>query len=169
MALLDLLTVHILDESVNAGNDQLRTRLTSIAELQTQVDRFVATTTMFARIAPQDGRRPVSRLSHAPRRRRARSLTSTPTSCVSVTTRSTSTARSRSAYRSKLHHFGMGRALNGTRVILLVAGRQIRVLDEQAIYCGSWCWIRVATTSLEDSGECPLCPATSVHEPRDMT
>jgi hypothetical protein len=34
-------------------------------------------------------------------------------------------------YKSKLHHIGMGRALNGTRVILLVAGRQIRVLDEQ--------------------------------------
>ena len=33
-------------------------------------------------------------------------------------------------YMSKLHHIGMGRALNGTRVILLVAGRQIRVLDE---------------------------------------
>ncbi len=33
-------------------------------------------------------------------------------------------------YRSKLHHIGMGRALNGTRVILLVAGREIRVLNE---------------------------------------
>jgi transposase InsO family protein len=33
-------------------------------------------------------------------------------------------------YRSKLHHIGMGRALNGRRVILLVAGREIRVLSE---------------------------------------
>lgn len=33
-------------------------------------------------------------------------------------------------YKSKLHHIGMGRALNGTRVILLVAGRNIRVLSE---------------------------------------
>jgi len=33
-------------------------------------------------------------------------------------------------YKSKLHHIGMGRALNGTRVILLVAGRQIRVLND---------------------------------------
>ncbi|MDQ3532866.1 MAG: transposase, partial [Actinomycetota bacterium] len=32
-------------------------------------------------------------------------------------------------YMSKLHHIGMGRALNGTRVILLVAGRQIRVRE----------------------------------------
>jgi transposase InsO family protein len=33
-------------------------------------------------------------------------------------------------YRSRLHHIGMGRALKGTRVILLVAGRDIRVLSE---------------------------------------
>lgn len=33
-------------------------------------------------------------------------------------------------YKSKLHHIGMGRANNGTRVILLVAGRDIRVLSE---------------------------------------
>jgi hypothetical protein len=33
-------------------------------------------------------------------------------------------------YRGKLHHIGMGRALSGTRVVLLVAGRDIRVLDE---------------------------------------
>ena len=34
-------------------------------------------------------------------------------------------------YRSKLHHIGMGRALKQTRLILLVAGRDIRVLNEQ--------------------------------------
>jgi hypothetical protein len=33
-------------------------------------------------------------------------------------------------YRSKLHHIGMGRALKGTRVIPLVAGRDIRVLSQ---------------------------------------
>lgn len=32
-------------------------------------------------------------------------------------------------YKSKLHHIGMGRALAGTRIVLLVAGRQIRVID----------------------------------------
>jgi transposase InsO family protein len=32
-------------------------------------------------------------------------------------------------YKSKLHHIGMGRALKGTRVILLVVGRRIRVID----------------------------------------
>lgn len=34
-------------------------------------------------------------------------------------------------YSSKLHHIGMGRAHRGTRVILLVAGRDIRVLNGQ--------------------------------------
>lgn len=33
-------------------------------------------------------------------------------------------------YRSKLHHIGIGRRLRGTRVIILVAGLQIRVLTE---------------------------------------
>src|SRR3990170_175485 len=32
-------------------------------------------------------------------------------------------------YKSKLHHIGMGRALKGTRIVLLVAGRNIRVID----------------------------------------
>jgi len=32
-------------------------------------------------------------------------------------------------YKSKLHHIGMGRALNGTRVVLLVAGRHVRIID----------------------------------------
>jgi hypothetical protein len=32
-------------------------------------------------------------------------------------------------HKSKLHHIGMGRALKETRVILLVAGRDIRVLS----------------------------------------
>jgi transposase InsO family protein len=33
-------------------------------------------------------------------------------------------------YRSKLHHIGLGRALKGTRVVLLVDGLDIRVLNE---------------------------------------
>ncbi len=31
-------------------------------------------------------------------------------------------------YKSKLHHIGMGRALKGTRIIVLVAGRHIRII-----------------------------------------
>lgn len=33
-------------------------------------------------------------------------------------------------YKSKLHHIGMGRALAGTRIVLLVGGRMIRVIDQ---------------------------------------
>ena len=29
----------------------------------------------------------------------------------------------------KLHHIGMGRALKGTRIVLLVSGRQVRIID----------------------------------------
>jgi hypothetical protein len=34
-------------------------------------------------------------------------------------------------YKSKLHHIGMGRALKGTRIILLVAGRHIRIITTE--------------------------------------
>ncbi|MBA2311446.1 MAG: hypothetical protein H0V97_01445 [Actinobacteria bacterium] len=34
-------------------------------------------------------------------------------------------------YKSKLHHIGMGRALNGTRIILLVASRNIRIITTE--------------------------------------
>ena len=34
-------------------------------------------------------------------------------------------------YKSKLHHIGMGRAFAGTRIILLVAGRHIRIITTQ--------------------------------------
>ncbi len=34
-------------------------------------------------------------------------------------------------YKSKLHHIGMGRALAGTRIVLLVAGRQVRIIDRE--------------------------------------
>lgn len=34
-------------------------------------------------------------------------------------------------YKSKLHHIGMGRARKGTRIILLVAGRNIRIITTE--------------------------------------
>jgi hypothetical protein len=34
-------------------------------------------------------------------------------------------------YKSKLHHIGMGRALKGTRIILLVAGRSVRIITTE--------------------------------------
>ncbi|HZY57324.1 MAG TPA: IS481 family transposase, partial [Rubrobacteraceae bacterium] len=32
-------------------------------------------------------------------------------------------------YKSKLHHIGMGRRLKGTRIVLLVCGRHVRIID----------------------------------------
>ncbi len=34
-------------------------------------------------------------------------------------------------YKSKLHHIGIGRALKGTRIVLLVAGRHIRIITTE--------------------------------------
>ncbi len=34
-------------------------------------------------------------------------------------------------YKSKLHHIGMGRALKGTPIILLVAGRHIGIITTE--------------------------------------
>jgi len=36
-------------------------------------------------------------------------------------------------YKSKLHHIGMGRALKNTRIVLLVAGRHIRIIDRDGL------------------------------------
>lgn len=41
-------------------------------------------------------------------------------------------------YKSKLHHIGIGRALAGTRVVLLVAGRNIRVIDRDGLLLRSF-------------------------------
>ena len=34
-------------------------------------------------------------------------------------------------YKSKLHHIGMGRKLNGTRIVLLVSGRNVRIIERE--------------------------------------
>ena len=109
-------------------NKQKRAR--SVAELQAQVDRFVA---YYNEVRPHraKGRMTPSAAFDS----RAKAMPRTPEHSYTrelrvrhdkVDQHGTVTIR----YMSKLHHIGMGRALNGTRVILLVAGRQIRVLDE---------------------------------------
>ncbi len=109
-------------------NKQPRAR--SIAELQAQVDRFV---TYYNEVRPHRAKGRMtpraafdSRAKAAPRKL---DHTFTPELRVrhdKIDQHGTVTIR----YKSKLHHIGMGRALNGRRVILLVAGRRIRVLDE---------------------------------------
>lgn len=109
-------------------NKQPRAR--SIAELQAQVDRFIA---YYNEVRPHRAKGRMtpraafdSRAKAAPRKL---DHTFTPELRVrhdKIDQHGTVTIR----YKSKLHHIGMGRALNGRRVILLVAGRRIRVLDE---------------------------------------
>ncbi len=106
-------------------------RARSIAGLQTQVDRFIA---HYNDIRPH---RAKDRMTpHAALDSRAKAMPRRPDHGYTrelrvrhdkIDQHGTVTIR----YKSKLHHIGMGRALNGRRVILLVAGRQIRVLDEQ--------------------------------------
>ena len=102
----------------------------TIAELQVQVDRFVA---YYNDIRPHraKGRKPPRVAFDSRDKARPRKMDGAPSKELrvrhdKVDKHGSVTIR----YKSKLHHIGMGRANNGTRVILLVAGRDIRVLSE---------------------------------------
>jgi hypothetical protein len=101
----------------------------TIAELQAQVDRFVA---YFNGVRPhrakgrktpksafdsRDRARPIKREGGFTRELRVRHDRIDRHGVVTI------------RYRSKLHHIGMGRGLAGTRIVLLVAGRHVRVID----------------------------------------
>ena len=103
-------------------------RARTIAELQAQVDRFVA---CYNQVRPhrakgrktpksafdsRDKARPTTREGTFTRELRVRHDRIDPHGVVTI------------RYKSKLHHIGMGRALKGTRIILLVAGRNIRII-----------------------------------------
>ncbi len=105
-------------------------RVTTIAELQAQLDRFVA---YYNEIRPHraKGRKPPkfafdSRDKAFPRKLDVTISTELRVRHDKVDIDGSVTLR----YRSKLHHIGMGNKLRGTRVIMLVAGRDIRVLSE---------------------------------------
>jgi transposase InsO family protein len=106
-------------------------RATTIAELQTQIDRFV---TYYNEVRPhrakdrktpkaafesRDKARPIERDVGRTRELRVRHDKVDGHGVVTI------------RYKSKLHHIGLGRALAGTRVILLVAGRNIRIVTAQ--------------------------------------
>jgi transposase InsO family protein len=103
----------------------------TLAELQAQLDRFVAyynevrphrakaRATPKAAFDSRDKARPVKRDGAFTRELRVRH--DVVDSQGKVTLR----------YASKLHHIGMGRALKGTRIVLLVAGRRVRIVDRQ--------------------------------------
>ena len=102
----------------------------TIAELQAQVDRFID---YYNEVRPHraKGRRPPKLAFDSRDKARPRKVNGVFSKELRVRhDRIDQHGAVTIRYRSKLHHIGMGRALNGTRVILLVAGRDIRVLTE---------------------------------------
>jgi transposase InsO family protein len=103
-------------------------RAATIEQLQAQVDRFV---TYYNDVRPhrakgrktprsafdsRDKARPIERQGAFTRELRVRHDRVDKHGVVTI------------RYKSKLHHIGMGRVLAGTRIVLLVAGRNIRMI-----------------------------------------
>jgi transposase InsO family protein len=105
-------------------------KATTIAELQAQLDRFVA---YYNEIRPHraKGRKPPRVAFESRDRARPRKVDITTSKELRVRHDKVDIDGSVTLrYHSKLHHIGMGNALRGTRVIMLVAGRDIRVLSQ---------------------------------------
>jgi hypothetical protein len=64
-------------------------------------------------------------------------------------------------YDSRLHHIGLGRRHAGTRVLVLVADLDVRVVSEDGGCCASSSSTRAATTSGRRGREVARCPETS--------
>jgi transposase InsO family protein len=106
-------------------------RATTIAGLQAQVDRFVA---YYNEVRPHraKGRRTPrsafdSRAKARPTKREGSFTRELRVRHDKIDAHGAVTIR----YKSKLHHIGMGRARKGTRIILLVAGRSIRIITTE--------------------------------------
>jgi len=103
----------------------------SIDELQAQIDRFVA---YYNEIRPHRAKNRKPPRVAFDSRDKARPRKVIVATSKELRVRHDKVDKDGSVtlrYRSKLHHIGMGRALKGTRVILLVAGRDIRVRSEE--------------------------------------
>jgi transposase InsO family protein len=106
-------------------------RAATIAELQAQVDSFVA---YYNHVRPHRAKNRKTPSSAFDSRDKAR-----PIEREGVFTKELRVRHDRVdahgvvtlRYKSKLHHIGMGRALKGTRIILLVAGRNIRIITTE--------------------------------------
>ena len=102
---------------------------TTIAQLQAQLDRFVD---YYNQIRPHRAKSRKSPKSAYDSRDKAR-----PTRREGAFTKELRVRHDRVdrhgvvtiRYKSKLHYIGIGRALAGARIVLLVAGRNIRVID----------------------------------------
>ena len=106
-------------------------RAATIGQLQAQVDLFVA---YYNEVRPHRAKGRQTPQSAFDSRAKAR-----PTTREGAFTRELRVRHDRVdrhgvvtiRYKSKLHHIGMGRALKGTRIILLVAGRNIRIITTE--------------------------------------
>lgn len=106
-------------------------KATTVAELQAQVDRFVA---YYNEVRPHRAKNRTTPLSAFQSRDKARPNKLDVLRQRELRVRHDKVDKDGSVtirFKSKLHHIGMGRALKGTRVILLVVGKHIRVIDEQ--------------------------------------
>lgn len=104
---------------------------TSIAQLQAQVDRFVA---YYNDVRPHRAKGRKTPRSAFDSRDKARPLKRSPIYNREVRVRHDKVDKDGSVtirYMSKLHHIGMGRANKGTKIILLVVGRHVRIIDRQ--------------------------------------
>ncbi len=103
----------------------------TIEQLQAQVDRFVA---YYNQVRPHRAKGRKTPRSAFDSRAKAR-----PNKREGTFTRELRVRHDRIdrhgvvtiRYKSKLHHIGMGRALAGTRIVLLVAGRSIRIITTE--------------------------------------
>ena len=111
-------------------------RAETVAELQAaQVDRFV---TYYNEIRPHRAKARKTPKSAFDSRDKARPTTRGGSFTRELRVRHDKIdqhVRVTIRYESKLHHIGMGRGLKGIRIILLVAGRSIRIVtaDEQLL------------------------------------
>jgi transposase InsO family protein len=103
-------------------------RAETIAELQAQVDRFVA---YYNEIRPHRAKGRKTPKSVFDSRAKARPIKREGSFTRELRVRHDKIDRHGVVtirYKSRLHHIGMGRGLKGTRIILLVAGRNIRII-----------------------------------------
>jgi transposase InsO family protein len=103
----------------------------TVAELQAQVDRFVA---YYNEVRPHRAKGRQTPRSAFQSRAKARPVKREGTFTRELRVRHDvidAHGKVTIRYQSKLHHIGMGRALKGTRIILLVAGRHIRIITTE--------------------------------------
>lgn len=104
-------------------------RAETIEQLQAQVDRFVA---YYNEVRPHRAKGRTTPLSAFESRAKARPIKRAETFSRELRVRHDVVDKDGSVtirYRSKLHHIGMGRRLKGTRIVLLVSGRHVRIID----------------------------------------